>query len=653
MGKQGMRFRTWAWKQWFCFLGLLGWTLAPPLRAVEKPSDAARAAKLPPAAKPEIVQQPDSKTDAQPRAIDWSTAREFWAFQPPVKHARPAVHDSKWARNDIDYFVLAGMESRGLKPVAPADKRTLLRRATFDLIGLPPTPQEVDAFVADRAPDAFARVVDRLLASPHYGERWGRHWLDVARYAEDQAHSFAAKLYPNGYHYRDWVVGALNDDMAYDRFIKLQIAADQILTDETERLKHLPALGFMGVGAQYYKDNGKAAADELDDRVDTLSRGLLGFTVSCARCHDHKFDPVPTQDYYSLAGVFANCKLEDLPLADHVVVQRYQDGQKQVKETDDKIKAFVQAEKNGVNEIQAGEIAKYLEAVRGYRERHAENGKWSVGEQAKQDNLKPSTLNRWVKYFDGTPKVAALASWKQMMSARANEQEVTRAAGEFQQQVKEMLANRAKLNKEKSALLAELFGDKGPFAISDDELKKTLPAEKKQQFDTLQAGMQEAKKSAPPAPPATPGIADSGTADMNVFVHGNPDTQGEVAPRRFLRVLAGDKRPLFTKGSGRLDLAEDIASPGNPLTARVFVNRVWQWHFGRGIVGTPSNFGMLGERPTHPELLDALTCRFIESGWSLKALHREIMLSATYQSSCDSDDRKIPISTPTTATSGI
>jgi hypothetical protein len=595
------------------------------------------------AAKSAPVAIADSKTDAQPRAIDWSTARQFWAFQLPVKHPKPAVRDSHWPRKEMDFFVLAEMEKRGLKPVAQADKGTLLRRATFDLIGLPPTPDELAAFLKDESPDAFAKVVDRLLASPHYGERWGRHWLDVARYGEDQAHSFQAKTYSNGYHYRDWVVASLNEDMGYDRFVKLQIAADQLLTDETERLKHLPALGFMGVGAQYYKDNGKAAADELDDRVDTLSRGLLGFTVSCARCHDHKFDPIPTQDYYSLAGVFANCKLEEVPLADHAVVQRYQDGQQHVKDADDKIKAFVAGEKNAVNESQADEIAKYLEAVRGYRDRHADNGRWSVNEQAKQDNLRANTLNRWVKYFDGTPKVAALASWKQMMSARAKEQEVTQAAGDFQKQVKEMLAHRAKLNKEKSALLTELFGDKGPFAISDDELKKTLPAEKKQQFETLQSCMQEAKKAAPAAPPGTPAIVDTGSADMKVLLHGNPDLQGEVAPRRFLRVLAGDKAPLFSKGSGRLELAAAIASPTNPLTARVFVNRVWQWHFGRGIVGTPSNFGMLGDRPTHPELLDTLTSRFIESGWSLKALHREIMLSATYQLSSADDEKNLDV----------
>lgn len=590
------------------------------------------------------AQGADSQSDAQPRAIDWETARQFWAFQPPVKHPRPAVRDASWPRNESDYFVLAEMEKRGLKPVLPANKGTLLRRATFDLTGLPPTPEEIDAFANDDSPEAFARVVDRLLASPHYGERWGRHWLDVARYAEDQAHSFNAKLYTSGYRYRDWVIGAINDDIPYDRFVKLQIAADLMVSDEAERLKQLPALGFFGLGAQYYKDNGKAAADELDDRVDTLSRGLLGLTVSCARCHDHKFDPVPTQDYYSLAGVFASCKLDDLPLAGHEVIQRYEEGQRVVKDAEAKIKTFVQGEKNAVNETQAGQIARYMESVREYRVRQSEGGKWSVGEQARHDGLQPGVLNRWVKYFDGTPKAAALVSWKQQMTAaRASERDITAAADAFQQQVKEMLAQREKLDKQKAALLQELFGDRGPFAISDDEMKKLLPAEKKQHFDALQAAMAVAKKAAPAAPPVTHGIEDTAAVDMKVYVHGNPENAGEVAPRRFLRVLAGDNAPLFTKGSGRLELAQAIASPRNPLTARVLVNRVWQWHFGRGIVGTPSNFGALGERPTHPELLDYLTCRFIESGWSLKALHREIMLSATYQLSCDNDEHNFTI----------
>jgi mono/diheme cytochrome c family protein len=243
---------------------------------------------------------PREEKSAAPVAIDFAKARQFWAFQPPRLPALPTVQNGSWAKNDIDHFILARLEAAKLRPVPPAGRRELIRRATFDLIGLPPTPEEVEAFVQDASPNAFARVIDRLLKSPHYGERWGRHWLDVARYAEDQAHTFGVKPSTSAYRYRDWVIAAFNDDMPYDRFVKLQIAADLMLSDDAERVQHLPALGFFGLGAQYYKDNSeilKALADELDERIDTLSRGLLGLTVACARCHDHKFDPIPTQDY--------------------------------------------------------------------------------------------------------------------------------------------------------------------------------------------------------------------------------------------------------------------------------------------------------------------------------------------------------------------
>jgi hypothetical protein len=253
---------------------------------------------------PRVGKSDPSKTKP---SIDLASARNFWAFVPPVTSALPQVRDTRWPKADIDFFTLAKMEAKGLKPVAPAGKRELIRRATFDLTGLPPTPEEVEAFLADSTPDAFAKVIHRLLASPHYGERWGRYWLDVARYAEDQAHTFSVTPNTSGYRYRDWVIKAFNADMPYDRFIKEQIAGDILdenEKDETKRLQQLVGLGFFGLGPVYYKnsDAAKAAADELDDRIDTLTRGFLGLTVSCARCHDHKFDPIPQQDYYSLCS---------------------------------------------------------------------------------------------------------------------------------------------------------------------------------------------------------------------------------------------------------------------------------------------------------------------------------------------------------------
>src|SRR5437899_2329443 len=252
---------------------------------------------------------------SQQKRIDFQAAKQFWAFQPPRRHPVPVVHNGEWPKQPIDHFILARLEQAGLSASPPADRRTWIRRVSFDLIGLPPSPDEVEAFVDDRSPDAVEKVVERLLASPHYGERWARIWLDVARYAEDQAHIVGndqSLCYPNAYLYRDWVIGALNADMPYPRFIQLQLAADLI---EPGDVKNWPALGFLGLGPKYYSRNSLAVmADEWEDRVDVVGRGLLGLTVACARCHDHKYDPIPTEDYYSLAGIFASTRMFNRPL---------------------------------------------------------------------------------------------------------------------------------------------------------------------------------------------------------------------------------------------------------------------------------------------------------------------------------------------------
>ena len=459
---------------------------------------------------------PESTSEARPAATAAAPSisakdRAFWSFQPIRAPAPPAVKDAAWPRCDVDRFVLSALEEKGLKPVAQAGKPALLRRATFDLIGLPPTPEEVAAFLADESPEAFARVVDRLLASPQYGERWGRHWLDVARYGEDQAHTFQARLYPYGYRYRDWVVKALNADMPYDRFVTLQIAGD--LLDGPDQDDRLAATGYFALGPVYY---GGAVFDELDDRVDTLCRGFLGLTVACARCHDHKFDPIPQQDYYSLAGVFASTGYKEYPQAPPEAVARYD-------------------ESEANNKAKTAEVAKLRKA-----------------------------------------------------------------------------ANEAKPDADKTK--------------AKDELKNA-----QKELDAL-------KKAAPPKYPVVHGLAESKSiANMRVHLRGNPANLGPEAPRRFLAVLSAEDQAAFAQGSGRLELARAIASPNNPLTARVLVNRVWAQHFGRGLVATPSNFGKLGERPSHPALLDYLASRFMASGWSLKTLHRTIMLSSTYQLAAVSD----------------
>jgi hypothetical protein len=463
---------------------------------------------------PESAAEAPAPAPAATRVIT-AEERAFWSFRPIQDPPPPAVADASWPRSSLDRFILAGLEAKGLRPVAPADKRTLIRRATFDLTGLPPTPEEVDAFLHDESPDAFERVVDRLLASPHYGERWARHWLDVARYGEDQAHTFEARLYPNGYRYRDWVIRAFNADMPYDQFVTAQIAGDLLAGPDDDDLR--AATGLFALGPVYY---GGAVLDEHDDRLDTLARGFLGLTVACARCHDHKFDPITSQDYYALAGIFASTAYKEYPLAPPDVVARYDGSQAKIKE-------------------KTAAVKKQRKAVM----------------EAKSDAEK-------------------------------------------------------------------------------DEAKAAIKA--------LQAELDQLKKEAPPKYPVIHGLTEGKTiANMRVHLRGNPATLGPEAPRRFLTVLSeseGEPAP-FAQGSGRLELARAIASPGNPLTARVLVNRVWERHFGRGLVATPSNFGKMGERPTHPELLDHLASRFIASGWSIKALQRAIMLSATYQLGASSDDR--------------
>jgi mono/diheme cytochrome c family protein len=464
--------------------------------------------------------QPSVSTPTSNQTVS-AVQRSFWSFQPLRSAIPPAIKNVTWPVSGLDRFILARLEETNLAPAPAADKTTLIRRAYFDLIGLPPSTTEVDAFLDHRSPDAFARVVDRLLASPHYGERWGRYWLDVARYGEDQAHSFQPRLYPNGYRYRDWVVRALNRDTSYDRFIREQIAGDLIEGEGPERAERLAALGFFACGPVYYGDAQRH--DQYADRIDTLTRGFLGLTVACARCHDHKYDPIPTTDFYALEGVFASTDYVEVPAVPKEVVDAYKSAQAAIQAKDKEINAFLKGE---------------------------------------ADRLKLKVTGNQFK-----------------------------------------------------------------------PVESKLPDESKRKLADLRSELAGLKKKAPPQFPVIHTLGDSSRAnDSPVLIRGNPSTPGSKVPRHFLTVLGGD-RAAFARGSGRLDLALAIASEDNPLTARVMVNRVWQHHFGRGLVETPSNFGALGERPSHPDLLDWLARRFIASGWSLKALHREIMLSSTYRQS--------------------
>lgn len=460
-----------------------------------------------------------SKIEVAAEAFDFDKfRREHWAFRPVTKPTPPKVK-SDWPLGELDRFVFARLGSNNLLPNAPADKRTLIRRAYFTLIGLPPSPEAVKSFLSDESPEAFAKVIDHLLASPQYGERWGRHWLDVARYSDGLGASQDGAHLPNAWRYRDWVVRALNRDLPYNQFVKDQIAGDLSANPEDKL-----GTGFFAVGPTYSSDGGdpeskaQAEAETLSDRVDTFSRAFLALTAACARCHDHKFDPITAKDYYAIAGIFRNSRFSSINLATP-----------------------------------------------------AENEARSAVENA----------------------------------IKAQEKVIN-----------EFLDRKAK----------ELKTER-------KQIEKKLAGSDKGQLDTLRAQLEKIKQAKLPNPPSAHGLAESGNSDMHVAIRGDLRKNGPIAPRKFLEVLGGKERPHYKEGSGRKQLAEDVADPNNPLTARVMVNRIWLHHFGKALVRSPSNFGVIGQKPTHPELLDWLTATFIEQGWSLKKLHRTIMLSATWQMS--------------------
>lgn len=564
--------------------------------------------------------------------------RLFWSFQPVKKFTPPEVKDAKWIRNDVDRFVLARLEKEGLQPAAMADRRTLLRRVSYDLTGLPPTMEETRGFETDRSPNAWEKVVDRLLASKHYGERWGRYWLDVARYADDKLNSTQDEPYANSFRYRNWVIDAFNRDLPYKDFVKAQIAGDLMGSKE------------MAAGTGFF-----ALSPEMqDERVDALTRGFLGLTVACAQCHDHKFDPIPTKDFYSLQGILNSSDLHELPLADSRVVDDWKARKKDVEVVEKRIKEFYETQSRLIGEVLAARTARYLMATQG------------VGDVKSLDS---ETLQRWKKYVSSERLYHPfLNQFRLLVKAHAPEEELWREARKFEEFVlatheeKKLVDEKNKvllgvdptrndlsqtqlvaMDRDRTVLWRDLFERSisdagGAFKYSSGVMyygKGTIERFLSGAWSDYLAEQKELeaakKKALPEQYPFLQTLIDKDKpADMRVLIRGDRNNQGELAPRRFLAILSGKDRPLFHQGSGRLQLAEAIADDKNPLTARVIVNRVWQQHFGRGIVGTPSNFGQLGERPTHPELLDYLTSEFIEQGWSLKKLHKRILMSATY-----------------------
>jgi hypothetical protein len=587
--------------------------------------------------------------DAPKKKVYSQGQRNFWSFR-AIKD--PAIS----AASPIDALILAKLNEKGLKPAKPASKRVLIRRATFDLTGLPPTEAEIEAFQADKSPDAFAKVVDRLLASPRYGEKWGRHWLDVARYA-DSTGADEDHRYPYAWRYRDYVIGAFNRDLPYNQFVMEQIAGDLMPSPDGKEVnvEGITATGFLSIGPRLIaeQDKPKMLYDFIDEQIDTTTRGILGLTVACARCHDHKFDPIATADYYSLAAIFANTKafskigtggVSDIyyaPLAPADVVLRWMEQQAKLANMRRRINAVLDQEAEQRQAPLRSRVAEYMMATR-HPDRAA--------------GLDPLVLARWTKFLtpDKDPN-PLLMRWHK--ATAETEQEVALAyQHDFDEQFKDWTARTAKWNQFLAAatdgtalparpplkdadmmLLRAVMLDKanGPLALPDVEMAKLYSDDTKLRIAFMRARLDDVTKDGPQEPPMACAVTEGKPVAQHVLVRGNPASLGDPVTRRFPTILAGDDQPELPPGSGRLELAQWLASPKNPLTARVFVNRVWQWHFGEGLVRTPSNWGLVGEKPSHPELLDYLAARFIEEGWSVKKLHRRIMLSAAYQMSSD------------------
>lgn len=617
---------------------------------------------------------PDPR-DGSALAGQSSESEKHWAFAPVVKPAVPTVADNDWIRSPVDAFVLEKLEKNGLRPSAPADKRTLIRRVAYDLTGLPPSHAEVAAFLADNSPEAYARIVEQYLGSPHYGERWARHWLDVARYADTKGYVFEEeRRFPYAYTYRDYVIQAFNDDLPFDQFIIEQIAADHLELGEDKR--PLAALGFLTLGRRFLNNQ----PDIIDDRIDVVTRGTMGLTVSCARCHDHKYDPIPIEDYYSLYGVFASSEEpgEKPLLGTAALPPQYND---YLAERAKREKELADFRENKVSEIFAQlrqNAGDYLLAAHDAQQLGDSSEREALARKRKLD---PTVVQRWTEQLKQwkdqphpvfAPWFAFAAIEPSSFAERASEVTAkltaqtssadpalnprvraafTNAPASMEEVAKRYGALFAAADKEWNELKATgasslppdqeelrqvLYAQGGPLDLSFDQVRRIFDVPSAQRLRALRRQVDELDATHPGSPPRAMALVDRPNPHQpRVFLRGNPQNHGPEVPRQFLALLSGPDRKPFTQGSGRLELARAIASPDNPLTARVFVNRVWLHHFNSGLVNTPSDFGVRADPPSHPELLDYLAADFVENGWSIKRLHRLIMLSSTYQQASD------------------
>lgn len=700
------------------------------------------------------VAKAETLAGTKPR-LDPATARNHWSFRPRQDPPVPVVKNAGWAKTRVDSFILAKQEEKGLQPGPLADRRALIRRATFDLTGLPPTPADVVAFLRDPSPEAFARVVDRLLASSQYGERWGRHWLDVVRYA-DTAGETADFPVPVAFRYRDYVIRAFNQDKPYDQFIREQIAGDLIAASApaAEYADRVTAPGYLAISRRFgFGETYSYQHLVIEDTIGTLGKSILGLTIGCARCHDHKFDPISAADYYGLYGIFASSRYS-FP------------GNEEKKRPRDLVPLLPPAQVESLTKSHAARLAavdseiKELEAERVTLDQQIQTGMATMpnfptharlASVAVPENSQNGTGNRplterlWMARFpagasrgigwlvsSNLPSVVAGSSANASEftlhvtgsyrapnipdPAKASltfefdrpaavreleiiehsngiaelEVRVSDAVTELEQAAtslgrhtgslgpgpfKEFATNHFQIsgglvprkflrvivtrtphasafaayrifprawNGERVREVESMTGTAAPgppLAAKDQAQLAAWETTRRQLSQAMATARQKREVVAASAPviDVAYSMAEGSPQNARIQRRGDPFNLSDEVPRKFLDVLGGQKLPPESKGSGRLELADWLADAANPLTARVMVNRIWQYHFGRGLVRTPNNFGKQGRAPTHPELLDFLASRFIESGWSVKAMHRLIMLSATYQLASGND----------------
>ena len=615
------------------------------------------------------------KSEVTSESESQERAKNHWAFQQIKRTDPPPVQQADWPSNAIDQFVLARLVSAGLAPSPPASKAALIRRVSFVLTGLPPTADQVREFVSSTDPDAYSRLVEDLLASPHYGEKWARHWLDVTRYSDSKGYVYAReeRFWTHASAYRDWVVKFFNDDRPINDFLLLQVAADQAAESEDD----LAAMGFLTLGRRFLG----VKHDIIDDRIDVVCRGMMGLTVGCARCHDHKFDPIPIKDYYSLYGVFDSSiererSIKSTDQLDPAYLAELTNREQTLAEN------LATVRKETANRVR-GRVGDYL-AAQFELEKYPGD---TFGQLFQKTDIIPTIVRRWEEYIRsaGERKDPVWTLWHQLVAIAdlppeqfaAEAKQICQAAieaeptdvhplvaealetppqnpGEIAKRYGDLFASIVQKVSEDASLLSPnesgelvfvdplleslrpiLYGNDSPCEVPNEpivEIELYLDIGSCEQLWKMQGEVDRWAISSGISDQRARVLVDRAKPNQpRVFKRGNPLRKDAIVPRQFIAILAGDARQPFARGSGRLELAKEIVSPDNPLTSRVFVNRIWGNCFGKGLVDTPSDFGLRASPPSHPELLDWLASRFMDQNWSMKDLHRQILISATFR----------------------